>query len=62
MILTAARRAQKPICIMVANAAEAADWRALGASAFIVSSDQGLMRMMAGKVVTEFASLKNGNA
>jgi staphyloferrin B biosynthesis citrate synthase len=62
MILAAAGRARKPICIMVANAAEAADWRALGASAFIVSSDQGLMRMMAAKVVTEFANLKTGNA
>jgi 2-keto-3-deoxy-L-rhamnonate aldolase RhmA len=61
-ILAAAGRAQKPICIMVANAGEAADWRALGASAFIVSSDQGLMRMMAAKVVSEFASVKTGNA
>ena len=62
MILAAAGRAQKPICIMVANVAEAADWRALGASAFIVSSDQGLMRMMAAKVADDFKSLKTGNA
>ena len=48
--------------MMVANAAEAAEWRALGATAFIVSSDQGLMRMMAAKVAAEFAGLKTGTA
>jgi len=61
-ILDAARRAGKPICIMVADATEATVWRALGATAFIVSSDQGLMRMMAAKVATEFTGLKTGDA
>ena len=61
-ILGAASLARKPVCMMVANAAEAAEWRALGATAFIVSSDQGLMRMMAQKVATEFAGLKTGTA
>ena len=61
-ILAAARKAKKPICMMVATAQEAADFQALGASAFIVSSDQGLMRTMATKVVSDFASLKSAKA
>ena len=61
-ILAAARKVGKPICIMVANATEAADWKALGASAFIVSSDQGLMRMMAAKVAADFAPLAKAPA
>ncbi|MET0742601.1 MAG: aldolase/citrate lyase family protein, partial [Microvirga sp.] len=61
-ILASAGRAGKPICMMVANAAEATEWRALGATAFIVSSDQGLMRMMAQKVAADFAGLKAATA
>lgn len=57
-ILAAAGRAKKPICMMVANAAEAADFARLGASAFIVASDQGLMRQMAAKVLADFKPLK----
>ena len=45
--------------MMVANVAEAADWRALGASAFIVSSDQGLMRMAAAKVADDSQKPEN---
>ena len=57
-ILAAARKAKKPVCIMVANAAEAAEWQKLGASAFIISSDQGFLRAAAAKQVTDFAALK----
>ncbi len=57
-ILAAARKAKKPVCIMVAGAAEAAEWRKLGASAFIVSSDQGFLRQAALKVAGDFAGLK----
>ena len=57
-ILAAARRANKPCCIMVASAAEAQAWMKLGASAFIVSSDQGFLRQAATKVATDFAPLK----
>lgn len=57
-IIAAARRVGKPVCIMVANAAEAEDWHAVGASAFIVSSDQGLMRQAAIKVHGDFAELR----
>jgi staphyloferrin B biosynthesis citrate synthase len=56
-ILAAARKAGKPVCLMIANAAEAADWRALGASAFIVSSDQGFMRAAALKTRADFDAL-----
>ena len=57
-ILAAARKAGKPVCIMVASAAEAQDWMKLGASAFIVSSDQGFLRQAAAKAVADFALLK----
>lgn len=57
-ITAAARRAGKPVCLMVANAAEAAQWRKLGASAFIVSSDQGFMRAAAAKTRSDFQALE----
>jgi staphyloferrin B biosynthesis citrate synthase len=57
-ILAAARKADKPVCIMAAGAAEAAEWRKLGASAFIVSSDQGFLRQAAMKAADDFARLK----
>lgn len=56
-ILAAARKIGKPVCLMVASAAEAAEWRALGASAFIVSSDQGFMRAAALKTRADFDAL-----
>ena len=56
-IIAATRKARKPVCIMVADAKEAADWRALGASAFIVASDQGFMRQAASRTRAEFSAL-----
>ena len=58
-ILAAARRAGKPVCIMVASAAEAQEWMKLGASAFIVSSDQGFLRQAAARTVADFVPLKS---
>ncbi len=58
-ILAAARRAGKPACIMVATSAEAERWAKLGASAFIVSSDQGFLRAAAAKTAGDFASLRS---
>ena len=58
-ILAAARKVGKPVCLMVASASEAAEWRALGANAFIVSSDQGFMRSAAAKTHADFAALKS---
>jgi 2-keto-3-deoxy-L-rhamnonate aldolase RhmA len=56
-IIAAAKRAHKPVCVMVASAAEAADFAALGASAFIISSDQGQMRRAAAQTLTDFNKL-----
>lgn len=61
-IARAAAAAGKPVCIMVGSIAETAPFRALGATAFIVSSDQGLMRQSAGKVMTDFRQMVGNNA
>lgn len=57
-ILTAARKAGRTVCLMVSGKAEAEDFRALGASAFIISSDHGFMRQAAGKVLADMAEVK----
>lgn len=59
-IFAAAAKANKPVCIMVASAEEAAQWAKLGASAFIVSSDQGFLRAGAAKVSKDFDGLRKG--
>lgn len=46
-ILEAARKANKPISVYVGNAAEAAWLNSLGASVFVLSSDQGFLRQAA---------------
>lgn len=46
-IATAARKANKPISVYVGNAAEAAWLNALGATVFVLSSDQGFLRQAA---------------
>lgn len=53
-ITGAARAAGKPVCVMVNSAEEAEGFQRLGASAFIVSSDQGLMRRAAAQVLKDF--------
>jgi 2-keto-3-deoxy-L-rhamnonate aldolase RhmA len=53
-IVAAANMAGKPICVMVASVEEAQEFAAEGASAFIVSSDQGLMRLGALKLRRDF--------
>lgn len=57
-IIKAARSAGKPVCVMVGSAAEANAFKALGASAFLVSSDQGFLRQAALKTLTDFAPLR----
>ena len=57
-ILAAASRAGKPVCVMVDGTPEAASFRDAGASAFIVSSDQGFLKKAAGQTLADFASLK----
>ena len=56
-IIAAAKKAAKPVCVMVASAAEAKDISGLGASAFIISSDQGQMRRAAAQTLTDFKTL-----
>ncbi len=56
-ITAAARKAGKPVMVMVGNAAASPRFAAQGASAFIVSSDQGLMKQAAAKVLKDFAAL-----
>lgn len=56
-IIAAANRVAKPVCVMVASAAEAKDFADLGASAFIISSDQSQMRRAAAQTLTDFKKL-----
>jgi 2-keto-3-deoxy-L-rhamnonate aldolase RhmA len=53
-IAAAAMKVQKPLCAMVAQAADAQWLRELGTRAFIVSSDQGFMRQAAAAALSEF--------
>jgi staphyloferrin B biosynthesis citrate synthase len=56
-VIAAANKVAKPVCVMVASPAEAKDFAGLGASAFIISSDQGLMRRAASQTLTDFKTL-----
>lgn len=56
-IIAAARQAGKPVCVMVGSANEAKGFQAMGASAFIVASDQAFMRQAAQKALSEFTSV-----
>lgn len=55
-IAAAARAAGKPVCVMLASAADAPPFQAMGANTFIVGSDQTFLRQAAGKVITDFAA------
>lgn len=57
-ISQAARSAAKPVCVMVGSAKEAKPFQDLGASAFIVSSDQGFMRRAASEALKEFSGVE----
>lgn len=56
-IAAAAQRHGKPISVFVGAAAEARWLKELGASVFVVSSDQGLMRQAANGVLNDFRAL-----
>jgi 2-keto-3-deoxy-L-rhamnonate aldolase RhmA len=56
-ITAAASKAGKPVCVMVGSAKEADSFRTMGASAFIVGSDQAFMRQAAQKVLSDFATI-----
>ena len=57
-IIAAAKKAGKPVCMMVDGVAEAAGFAGEGASAFIVSSDQGFLKKAAAQALGDFAALK----
>jgi 2-keto-3-deoxy-L-rhamnonate aldolase RhmA len=56
-ILRAAARARKPVCMMIDGADEARDFTSRGASAFIVSSDQGFLRKAAAQALGELKAV-----
>ncbi|MBV8911513.1 MAG: aldolase [Acetobacteraceae bacterium] len=55
-IIAAGRSAGKPICLMTGSTADATAMTALGATAFIVASDQGFLRQAAMKAFAEFGA------
>jgi 2-keto-3-deoxy-L-rhamnonate aldolase RhmA len=57
-VCVAAKAAGKPVMVFVGNADDARAMRSIGASVFIFSSDQGLMRQAAARTLTDFQSLK----
>jgi 2-keto-3-deoxy-L-rhamnonate aldolase RhmA len=56
-VMAAARRGGKPVCMMVNGAAEAGPFRAMGATAFIVSTDQAFLRAAASRALNEMRVL-----
>src|SRR5690606_541138 len=56
-VCAAGRATGKPVMVFVGNAADAKAMRDIGASAFIYSSDQGLMRQAAARAKAELAAL-----
>jgi 2-keto-3-deoxy-L-rhamnonate aldolase RhmA len=47
----------KPVCLMVSGAADARRFRAMGATVFIVSTDQGFLRRAAAEALDEMRAL-----
>lgn len=56
-IAAAAKRAGKPVMVFVGGMKEAEWLRAVGATAFVYSSDQGLMKQAAGKALADIRNL-----
>jgi len=56
-VCAAGKAAGKPVMVFVGNAADAQAMRAIGATSFIYSSDQGLMRQAAVRAKAEIAAL-----
>lgn len=54
-IIAAARKAGKPVAVMVANAEDAKSFGEMGATTFIVASDQGFMRQAAQKAYRDIS-------
>jgi 2-keto-3-deoxy-L-rhamnonate aldolase RhmA len=56
-IIAAARKAGKPVAMMVANADDARRFHAMGATTFIAASDQGFLRQAAMKAYAEISAI-----
>lgn len=56
-IIAAAKRVGKPVAMMVAGADDARRFNAMGATTFIVASDQGFMRQAAMKAYSEISAI-----
>lgn len=59
-IAMAAREAGKPISVFAGSQQEAAWLRAEGATAFVISSDQGFLRKAAAQAMAEFRAFASG--
>lgn len=59
-VMEAARRHNKPVFLLTANAKEAAEYAALGASGFVTGTDQGFMRAAATSALREYQSALAG--
>ena len=55
-VMEAARRCNKPVFLLTANAKEAAEYAALGASGFVTGTDQGFMRAAATSALRDYQS------
>ncbi len=60
-IMAAAQRAGKPTALMAGTAEEVKRFRKMGATAFIVASDQGFMRQAAARAYAEIAAAGSSN-
>ncbi len=58
-IVAAAARSRKPACIMASSIADAQRYLALGATSFVISSDQGFMRQAALQALKTFSALRS---
>lgn len=56
-IIAAAKRVNKPVAMMVANVDDARRFREMGATTFIVSSDQGFLRQAALKAYADISAV-----
>ena len=55
-VMEAARRCNKPVFLLTANAKEAAEYAELGASGFVTGTDQGFMRAAATSALRDYQS------
>lgn len=56
-IFAAGKKANKPVMVFSGTSADMQAMRAMGASGFVMASDQGLMRQAASRALTDFKAL-----